>query len=309
MRSTVLKLIPNSTKDDQEEAIRQTEEQLEALKVSSHLHIVHIETLYQQFNHEGTASSMLLRRLRKDKHIQANEEAKITLDAQMQQMTPLNSTGLQNSTKALVESRMSSSKILANEITAQVAGLRLLVLPDKETGDLPMIDLNAKKEVGEDAEWESGPVSDTADSFDEAESEQQYLAMNEGESFDSGSESEEESSASEISVSQDLPLAKQRKTVESHMEEEEDYSSFLPSLAVGYTRGDSDASDWSSDDANSVTGGAIAPRKNRRGQRARQALVLLPAVFWSVTDLANLQHMGEEIRKECKAYKESPGRR
>jgi hypothetical protein len=214
---------------------------------------------------------MLLRRLQKDKHIQANEEAKLTLEAQMKQTTPLSSTVLQKSTKALIESRMSSSKILANEVTAQVAGLRLLVLPDKETGYLPVIDPNAKKEVDEAAEWESGSVSDAAESLDESESEQQDLTMKEGESIEIGSESEGDSPTGEISGSQDLPPSKQQKIVESHVEE--DYSSFLPSLAVGYTRGDSDASDWSGDDANSVTGRAIVPRKNRRGQRARQALV------------------------------------
>jgi BUD22 len=216
---------------------------------------------------------MLLRRLQKDKHIQANGEAKLTLEAQMKQTTPLPSTVLQKSTKALIESRMSSSKILANEVTAQVAGLRLLVLPDKETGYLPVIEPNAKKEVDEAAEWDSGSVSDAAESIDESESEQQDLTMKEGESIEIGLESEEDSPAGEISGSQDLPPSKQQKTVESHVEEEEDYSSFLPSLAVGYTRGDSDASDWSGDDANSVTGRAIVPRKNRRGQRARQALV------------------------------------
>ena len=43
-------------------------------------------------------------------------------------------------------------------------------------------------------------------------------------------------------------------------------STFLPSLAVGFTRGDSD-SDWSDGEANVADG----VRKNRRGQRARRA--------------------------------------
>ncbi|CCM03541.1 uncharacterized protein FIBRA_05675 [Fibroporia radiculosa] len=45
-------------------------------------------------------------------------------------------------------------------------------------------------------------------------------------------------------------------------------STFLPSLSVGFTRGDSDASDWSDGEANIADGG----RKNRRGQRARRAI-------------------------------------
>ncbi|KAH9942876.1 Bud-site selection protein [Amylocystis lapponica] len=44
---------------------------------------------------------------------------------------------------------------------------------------------------------------------------------------------------------------------------------FLPSLSVGFVRGDSDGSDWSDADADIADG---APKKNRRGQRARRAI-------------------------------------
>ncbi|KAI9058344.1 Bud-site selection protein [Trametes sanguinea] len=47
-------------------------------------------------------------------------------------------------------------------------------------------------------------------------------------------------------------------------------STFLPSLSVGFTRGDSDASDLSEADAEAAA--ADLPRKNRRGQRARRAI-------------------------------------
>ncbi|KAI0372145.1 Bud-site selection protein [Pilatotrama ljubarskyi] len=47
-------------------------------------------------------------------------------------------------------------------------------------------------------------------------------------------------------------------------------STFLPSLSVGFTRGDSDASDLS--DADAEAAAADMPRKNRRGQRARRAI-------------------------------------
>ncbi|KAI0953322.1 hypothetical protein AcW1_007570 [Taiwanofungus camphoratus] len=46
-------------------------------------------------------------------------------------------------------------------------------------------------------------------------------------------------------------------------------STFLPSLSVGFTRGDSDASDWSDGDADLAND---MPKKNRRGQRARRAI-------------------------------------
>jgi hypothetical protein len=48
-------------------------------------------------------------------------------------------------------------------------------------------------------------------------------------------------------------------------------STFLPSLQIGFTRGDSDASDWS--DAEKDINKVDTVRKNRRGQRARKAYV------------------------------------
>jgi hypothetical protein len=45
-------------------------------------------------------------------------------------------------------------------------------------------------------------------------------------------------------------------------------SMFLPSLSVGFVRGSPDDSDWSDKDSDA---GDVAPKKNRRGQRARRA--------------------------------------
>lgn len=62
--------------------------------------------------------------------------------------------------------------------------------------------------------------------------------------------------------------SKQLLAKKDHSEKSATSSTFLPSLAVGYTRGDSDASDFSDGEAGAADGG---PRKNRRGQRARRA--------------------------------------
>lgn len=48
-------------------------------------------------------------------------------------------------------------------------------------------------------------------------------------------------------------------------------SMFLPSLAAGFTAGDSDSDPDMDYDPDGVIGSKAAPRKNRRGQRARQA--------------------------------------
>ncbi|KZT12043.1 Bud-site selection protein [Laetiporus sulphureus 93-53] len=68
-------------------------------------------------------------------------------------------------------------------------------------------------------------------------------------------------------------------------------STFLPSLSVGFIKGDSDASDWSDAEA-SVAGGV---RKNRRGQRARRAI-------WEKKYGKNANH----VKKEREAFTRNP---
>ncbi|KAK9897464.1 Bud-site selection protein [Cystobasidium minutum MCA 4210] len=79
-------------------------------------------------------------------------------------------------------------------------------------------------------------------------------------------------------------------------------SAFLPSLAAGYTLGDSDGSVYSDDDAADTK----PARKNRRGQRARQAI-------WERKYGKNAKHViksqqrnaeTEEARQRAKAEKE-----
>jgi hypothetical protein len=72
-----------------------------------------------------------------------------------------------------------------------------------------------------------------------------------------------------------LPVKAKAKTTASAAQ-----STFLPSLSVGYTRGDSPDSAWS--DGEQVADGPL--KKNRRGQRARRAYVpVSPETFPSVS--------------------------
>jgi hypothetical protein len=81
------------------------------------------------------------------------------------------------------------------------------------------------------------------------------------------------------------------------------HSTFLPSLAVGFTRGDPEDSDWSDGELRQTEG---TFKKNRRGQRARRAYV---QVLFRLYQRFHFyfyvgQHMGKEIRSKCKPQKE-----
>ena len=77
-------------------------------------------------------------------------------------------------------------------------------------------------------------------------------------------------------------------------------SAFLPSLAGGYTLGDSDGSVYSLSDEDG-TGSAKMQRKNRRGQRARQMWVQQSAYIFKLImkTIQRQQYLGAEIWKKC----------
>lgn len=120
--------------------------------------------------------------------------------------------------------------------------------------------------------WESGSVDDTA------------IGRAAGQGRLSSDDNDSDSEASEASDASAPPAAKRKKLPEpkpsavqaaakstkSKLKTSAAESTFLPSLSVGFIRGDSEASDWSDAETN-----VADPRKNRRGQRARRACVLL----------------------------------
>ncbi|TFY60499.1 hypothetical protein EVJ58_g5122 [Rhodofomes roseus] len=128
--------------------------------------------------------------------------------------------------------------------------------------------------VGSDAGdgWESGSVDDTADNRERVAA--QGAALSDGDDSDTDS--------SEVSDASSSPATKRRrqldlkaataqataKDLKGKSKASAAESTFLPSLSVGFTRGDSDASDWSDAETNVADG----VRKNRRGQRARRAI-------------------------------------
>ncbi|PIL22546.1 hypothetical protein GSI_15235 [Ganoderma sinense ZZ0214-1] len=145
-------------------------------------------------------------------------------------------------------------------------------------------------EAGEGAGWESGSIDDgdhiaVGNSPDESDE-------------DSDDDSDEDSSSSAADES-GLDYGPPPKKAKSSAKPVADgVSTFLPSLSVGYTRGDSDASDISDGEG----AAADAPRKNRRGQRARRAI-------WEKKYGRNANHVKTQQQQNPRQHQhQKPGR-
>lgn len=117
----------------------------------------------------------------------------------------------------------------------------------EETDASSRVQAFSDEEEVDDAGWESGSVHEGPGSEDEDEDD---------------SEDEEDGPRPSTSSRKESTAKSTKSQPETFKKAGE--STFLPSLAVGFTRGDSDASDLSDDED-------VAPKKNRRGQRARRA--------------------------------------
>jgi len=188
-----------------------------------------------------------------------------------------------------------SSKTFSLDMTSLINGLRKILQPshddDSEEGEGDMeakgehkqpSRINREDKVSEEGEgdknnnsdeevehetteedeagWESGSISphpgpeDGIDGSDDLEDHSAGEDSSEDDLKDEGSDSE----TSDAAVN--LPQKRSDKHASS--------STFLPSLSVGFIRGDSDSDEFSDSETKLVDG----VRKNRRGQRARRAI-------------------------------------
>jgi len=227
---------------------------------------------------------MLLKRLRKDKHIQSYEPARNAVNKELE-MPPVPTSKAIGATMSILESRISSSKSLAGPMGDLVAALRALVLPPKGQDPKPpleAIDTVLYPEENDEEGWESGSVlaenqmSEDSDSADNRVKDTVNLTSKSrrptvGIPIPHTSTTDDEESGSEhYAPSPSTKGLSNQNGGDSLIRTEAGESTFLPSLAVGYTRGDSSASEWSGDGRDTID---PSPRKNRRGQRARKAYV------------------------------------
>ncbi|KAF9533256.1 Bud-site selection protein [Crepidotus variabilis] len=152
----------------------------------------------------------------------------------------------------------------------------------------------------EDAGWESGTVNGDDEDIDEGEDgwesesigQRPGLALEVDNSANDGSSSEDDSSpVSELAVKSIKPKLKATTTSKLPLTggNSKLSSTFLPSLSVGFVRGGSSDSDFEDDGAEGKAGDL--PKKNRRGQRARQAI-------WEKKFGRNANHKKKKVFKE-----------
>lgn len=131
-------------------------------------------------------------------------------------------------------------------------------------------DSDGEMDVDADAAgWESGSIASTSHSATRP-SKRSRATIATSSTIDSGSDSDSEDSGSESEEGIDpdaLDDLEDNDDNDGGVQANES-NRFLPSLQVGYTRGDSDAESWSGPEAD-IAGDKM--RKNRRGQRARKA--------------------------------------
>ncbi|KZS90440.1 Bud-site selection protein [Sistotremastrum niveocremeum HHB9708] len=240
---------------------------------------------------------------------------------------------------AKIVARLRSSKLLAEELKRTIEGLRsvlegkskerqnnedaddgedqddsedwtgIVIAEDVQEGDAEgMLSDDEGDELGAEddasvAGWESGSIDDEApgDDIDAAE------ALDAG--WESGSvdsddveDVEDDTPPSKRTKGTSAPSTKPAKPPQVPPQKSSTQSTFLPSLSTGFIRGSSSDGEAFSGDED-----AVAPRKNRRGQRARKAI-------WEKKYGKNANHVkkqreeAESFRKEREAKQAARGR-
>ncbi|KAI0761959.1 Bud-site selection protein [Trametes elegans] len=156
-------------------------------------------------------------------------------------------------------------------------GKKARVEASDESADEDEVEESDGEVAADDAGWESGTVDGKADgvgwesgtvdggNLGVAASSDEEEDDSEAESGDEDEDEEDSDAPARNSVAKTPAKDPKGKAKAAGAE-----STFLPSLSVGFTRGDSSASDLS--DADAEAAAADLPRKNRRGQRARRAI-------------------------------------
>ncbi|KAL4069874.1 Bud-site selection protein [Scleroderma yunnanense] len=274
IRRTFKKLKKARHDDPQGAGTKDLEEQMEILK---------------DMDCNKIANTVLMTKIKKDKALSEDPHIHPFVSAELasNSLVPAPS----GTATAKAQSRILSSKLLASEVIATVAALKDFLHPDSGTGGIaerqnrsavPKIGKKSRTEsdrvrdpalvnndsnegypIGsdrhilseiDDGGWESGTVGDN-----------QPSAMSDG--WESGSvqgssyRGETASDVvSDVGGPSDVEIKAKKATLLSQ-------SAFLPTLSVGFTRGDSD-SEFTDSEAKI----ADSTKKNRRGQRARRAI-------------------------------------
>lgn len=221
-------------------------------------------------------------KLKKDKTLSADPSIQAVSEELASNIV---SPGAPGTPTAKVQSRILSSKVLASEVVSIVETLRTFLHPPVRSGGIGEATDNshASPNISKRRRTGTGHDNDELSSKDDAVNSSRESDNTSGDEaatkMDDGWESgtvgapgsddpvagADDDSSPEDSTSADFS-SEDPKSKKSWLHGSKGQSEFLPSLAVGFARGDS-SSEFSDSETKSVDG----IKKNRRGQRARRA--------------------------------------
>ncbi|EIW80976.1 Bud-site selection protein [Coniophora puteana RWD-64-598 SS2] len=227
------------------------------------------------------ANTALRSKIKKDKMLSSHDLMEPAMSKELS--NGLVSLPAPGSPASRVQSRILSSKILATEISGIVLGLKAVLYPDTapagHSADGPTSPPMKKSRIASSAMDVDDDADDHEGDDGSAEGDDNEAADHASDGWESGSihdgnkapsggaslGSEDEHDISDDSNASELRPSVSKSKIAPKTTGSQ--SAFLPSLAAGFIRGDSDE-DWSDAEANVADG----VRKNRRGQRARRAI-------------------------------------
>lgn len=254
------------------------EAQLLVVKVYCSSYIASAQLLIgmQHLDVEYTRNTAFITKIRKNMQLRTSDVIQVAID---EEIGPNLLAQAQAGTPAYrAQSRLLSSRTLAEQVANAVKSLELILDPSQAENGISRKDMLKKARAAknsasssaagdktrtvtkanddaDDAEigWESGSVGSRNEEWESGTIEEDARSVSHDEMADDPSDEEIQYSTTPKSA--------------SHEKSSRLQSTFLPSLSVGFVRGNSDDSDLDESEANAADPG----RKNRRGQRARQA--------------------------------------
>lgn len=253
----------------------------------------------QRTDHEPIATTALKAKLNKDRILSRNADVQAAISTELSaNLLVLAAPG---TTAAKVQGRLLSSKPLASDVAAVIENLKAffqsqepkdsmeayeddltsdtgvlenpqkakrahsLDSPEPDDSDGDIGNIHHPEQDQDDGGWESGTDGDDLGFVSGSLDGDTSSSSDEGFAINRDNDSQEEAVSGDLQINPSGGKATMAKTARTQ-------SAFLPSLSVGYIRGDSGDMEWSDSDAKI----ADTPlKKNRRGQRARQAYVKL----------------------------------
>ena len=200
--------------------------------------------------------------------LSANEHVQSALEQELDSSTL--GSAAPGSVAARVQAKLLSSKLIALSISAVVDDLRAILHPLTGT-DEPEEDKGSHKKAKNVVSDADGDVEMDVDEEEPGQEQEEEEGSESGTIGDDEREQDDGWESGSLSGSPEVgPMLQddEDEAMAPAYEKASGTSTFLPSLSVGFVRRGPADSDWSDGDEKA---GDIPRRKNRRGQRARQA--------------------------------------